>query len=125
MPLFADVPETALRQIASHAELWLVGSGTDLIRQGEPADAVYLIQAVHAQVVVKTAEGAEDVVDTIGPGEPAGELGLLAGMRRSATVRTVEPVVAVVLRADAFLAAMQQTSFAQRQQCGWHVAWAR
>lgn len=113
VPLLGDLPDGDLADLAAHAELRHFENGAELMRQGDAADALYVIQAGQAAVVVQTRDGNEQVIDTIGPGKPAGELGLLTGGARSATVRAIGSVVALVLPRDAFLAAMERRGFAQ------------
>jgi len=107
------LPDADLAALAATAELRHYEDQAALMRQGDVADALYIIQAGSTDVVVLTREGKEQVIDTIGAGEPAGELGLLIGERRTATVRAKGPVEAVVLPRGAFLAAMERGGVAQ------------
>jgi thiosulfate dehydrogenase (quinone) large subunit len=113
VPLLGDLPDEDLAELAARSELRHFEDGAVLMRQGDTADALYLIQAGQAAVVVQTRDGHEQVIDHIGPGKPAGELGLLTGGARSATVRAIGSVVALVLPRDAFVAAMERRGFAQ------------
>jgi NADH dehydrogenase len=70
--------------------------GQAIIRQGELADAFYVI--VRGTVdVVREQNGQETPLAQLGAGDSFGELGLLQRRRRSATVRAVEPVDVIVL----------------------------
>jgi thiosulfate dehydrogenase [quinone] large subunit len=114
VPLLRDLPDEDLAAFASQTELRHFDDGVALMRQGEPADALYIVQAGRTDVVVTTRDGGEQLLDHIGPGEPAGELGLLTGAPRTATVRAVGSVAALVLPREAFLAAMEGHGFAQQ-----------
>jgi len=113
VPLLRDLPEEDLTAFAAQAELRHFDDGTVLLRQGDPAEALYVIQAGRIDVVVIGRDGSEQLIDQIGPGEPAGELGLLTGAPRTATVRAVGSVAALVLPREAFLVAMERRGFAQ------------
>jgi len=112
--LFASLSDADLAPLAEHVQTRHFSPGDVLIQQGDPADALYLIQSGRADVTVRSPRGKEQVLDTIGPGEPAGELGLMTGGTRTATVRAVEPVDALELRREAFMDVMDRPEFAQR-----------
>lgn len=114
MPLFAELTDDDLAALAEQVTPRQFNTGEVLIRQGDPADALFMLQSGRAQVIVKSPRGQEQVIDSIGPGEPVGELGLLTGGTRTASVRAVEPVVALELRRDAFTSVLDRRDFAQR-----------
>ena len=114
VPLFADMSDEDLNVLAEKLELWRFEAGAELVHQGDAPDALYIIQAGRAEAVVAARDGSLKVVESIGPGEPVGELGLITGEPRTATVRAVEPIVALVLQRDAFSAAMERQGFAQQ-----------
>jgi NADH:ubiquinone reductase (H+-translocating) len=70
--------------------------GQDIIRQGDLADAFYVIVRGEAQVV-REEDGCENVLARLGAGDSFGELGLLRNQRRSATVRALGPVDVLAL----------------------------
>jgi thiosulfate dehydrogenase (quinone) large subunit len=112
--LFADLPDEDLGALAAEAERRQFPVGAILMRQGDPADVLYLIETGRAEVVITPRTSEERVVGHVGPGDPVGELGLLTGEPRTATVRAVEPVVALALPRGAFAAAMERRGFAQQ-----------
>jgi ATP-binding cassette subfamily B protein len=67
-------------------------AGATIVREGEPADALYVLDAGRAEVVKAGPKGDEIALATLGPGETFGEMGLLRDAVRTATVRAVEPV---------------------------------
>ena len=79
------VPAALLRQVMEQLEERSVPSGTVVVREGEPADAFYIVREGMLQAV-KRDNGTERIVNAIGPGEFFGELGLMNGTARSATV---------------------------------------
>jgi NADH dehydrogenase len=70
--------------------------GQAIIRQGELADAFYVIVRGTVEVV-REENGQETALARLGAGDSFGEVGLLQHRRRSATVRAVEPVDVIAL----------------------------
>ncbi|CAN5154609.1 ATP-binding protein [soil metagenome] len=75
----------ALRRSGREVE---VAAGTVVLREGAPAEALYLVLEGRLEVRKGSADG-ESVVGAIGPGEVFGEMALLAGRPRFAGVRAV------------------------------------
>ena len=70
--------------------------GDVIVRQGEVADAFYLMSSGEAEVL-RLSERGDEVIGTMGPGQFFGELGLLMGAARTATVRAKTEVEVFVL----------------------------
>jgi len=81
VPLFAELPESDLMRIAARARLEDVTAGTEVIREGTPSDALYVVDRGELAV---TKRG--HALNTCGPGDLLGELGVLEGRPRTATV---------------------------------------
>ena len=81
VPLFAELPEPDLLRIAARARLVDVAAGTEIIREGTPPDALYLVERGELAV---TKRG--HALNTCGPGDLLGELGVLEDRPRTATV---------------------------------------
>ena len=62
-------------------------AGATVIRQGEPADAFFVIRKGQVAVSHHRGDGTEATVAELGPGQFFGEIGLLQGRPRTATVR--------------------------------------
>ena len=71
-------------------------TGQTIIRQGELADAFYVVVRGTVEVV-REENGQETRLALLGDGESFGELGLLQHRRRAATVRAIEPVDVIAL----------------------------
>lgn len=80
-------------------------AGTEVVREGEVAEAMYLVES--GSLSVRTA-GAPALPDVEGGGF-FGEIGLLLGRPRTATVATRTPSVLWRLAADDFTAALQDS----------------
>lgn len=74
-----------------------------VVRQGEPADALYLVESGSLVVRYTTASGDCVTLAVLGPGDVFGELGvLLDGHERTASTEAVDDVVVRVLGRDDF-----------------------
>jgi CRP-like cAMP-binding protein len=83
----------------SDRQAWLDASaaralrrGQALARQGEPADALYLVESGALKLVQVTPEGHELIVRFVGPGEPFGGVVALDGASYPVTALAVEPM---------------------------------
>jgi CRP/FNR family transcriptional regulator, cyclic AMP receptor protein len=92
IPLFKDVPEDELAQIAGFAQEVTVDGGRELVREGDFSYEFMLIEEGEAEV---TRHG-EHLAD-LGPGDFFGEMGLLEKTLRNATVTAKTPMKLVTL----------------------------
>lgn len=86
--------------LASGAQPFKVAPGEYLTREGEPAKAFYLIQSGQVEVVTRTANLGETVVQTVGPGEVVGWSWLLPPYRWQFNGRAVDTVQGIALDAE-------------------------
>jgi ATP-binding cassette subfamily B protein len=77
------------------------GFGDLVVREGEEADAFYVLVSGHARVVKQTSAG-EVVLNVVRPGDSFGEMALLENTRRTATVRASDDTHALKLDRAAF-----------------------
>ena len=83
--ILATLDEARLEQLRSHLRLTRIRQWQIVLKQGDPADGMYLI--IGGEVRVRLlARGAETIVATLGPGEFFGELSLFDQGSRSADV---------------------------------------
>lgn len=87
IPLFQDVPDVALRKVATFAELESHPEGAAVVKEGGYANDFYAIEDGTAKV---EREG-QHLAD-LGPGDVFGEQALLEGEQRSATVTATSPM---------------------------------
>ncbi len=91
-PVFADLPRAMLERVAALAESVSLGRGEWLFREGEPADAVYLVRVGHLEVlrsVESDTASTHEAINTLTRGAVLGELALLSSSTRSASVRAL------------------------------------
>ena len=79
-------------------------AGAEIIEEGEPATAIYWIERGAVEILKSDERGRERIVAQLGPGQYFGELAATLGVRRTATVRAIEPTVTTVLGLDGFRA---------------------
>lgn len=97
VPFFRALPPRELAAIASRLRRRSVKKGALLFREGERADAMFLIESGELEVMHGLSERPVAVLTA---GSFAGELGLLLGEPRSATLRAAAPTRMWVLNRD-------------------------
>jgi CRP-like cAMP-binding protein/Zn-dependent protease len=91
LPMFQDVPEEVLSDLAGRVRLRSYARGQAAVRQGERAEAFYVVRRGTFHAIEEDPEtGDERILRTMGRGESFGELGLLESQPRAATVRAAE-----------------------------------
>lgn len=89
VPLLAELPGTRLNALAVRMDREELGPGTTIVREGEPGDRFFVLLSGMAQVQ-QEALGQRRVLK---PGDTFGEVALAMGVPRTASVRSVTPVV--------------------------------
>ena len=91
-PLFEDVPDEELAQIAGFAQEVNVEAGRELVREGDFSYEFMVIEEGEAEV---TRHGEH--VNDLGSGDFFGEMGLLEKTLRNATVTAKTPMKLITL----------------------------
>jgi NTE family protein len=91
--LFSELAATDRETLAAEIETHALKRGDVLVRQGDAADALYIVVSGRFAV---TLEGRRDAVSEIGPDQPVGEIAFLTGGTRTATVTALRD--SIVLR---------------------------
>src|SRR5512143_2607660 len=66
IPFFADLPDSDLDWLSTRAEPMEIASGADLIREGEPGDAAYIVLDGEFEVVKRSSR--RDIVISVREG---------------------------------------------------------
>jgi MFS family permease len=103
--LFADVRSGAVEQLAGSATFVDVEEGTVVVREGEAADAFYVVDS---GTYAATASGSDRVLSTMGPGTYFGEIGLIEAIPRTATVTASEGGRLLQVEGQDFVEALTQ-----------------
>jgi CRP-like cAMP-binding protein/Zn-dependent protease len=91
LPMFEDLGEDVLSDLAGRVRLRAMSVGQPVVRQGERAEAFFVVRTGTLQVVEEDSRtGNERVIRILGRGESFGELALVRAAPRSATVRALE-----------------------------------
>ena len=106
IPLFADMPLSAMKAFFHVCEDRTFQGGERLIEQGRPGMALFVIRS--GQVVVQRVEGEQTTeITTLGPGDYVGEMSLVDGAPTSARVVAKGTVKAFEISRDRFLRFLQ------------------
>lgn len=87
LPLFASMPREVRALVAHAFERRRYEFGQEVVVEGDPADAFYVVTSGRLRVVKRDDEGEEVVVNSVGAGDAFGEVALLERSTRTATVR--------------------------------------
>jgi CRP-like cAMP-binding protein len=109
IPLFTGLPTARLKLIAYTAEVVEFAPGETIVRQGDPADAVYIVTEGEAEVLLLDADGNELMVATMGRHSLFGETAVIGKGRRTATVRARDRVITFKISAEVFLDLVRQS----------------
>ena len=91
-PVLRHAPRAVIERIAANIAVETCSVGVDVITQGDVPDDFYAVVSGRLGVYSVDDAGAE-LINELGHGDGFGEIGLLEGVPRTATVRTLEPVV--------------------------------
>ena len=106
-PLFRALKPEHLPQIVKLAELLRFEDEETIIREGDAADAFFLL--IEGQASIRVAKGSESLeIGRIAPPSSIGEVGLLLGEARTATAVALGSVLALEFSAKAFEAMFQK-----------------
>lgn len=123
LEVFSGSPRPVLERLALAAVEQDVPTGAEIITEGEPADAFWVLAAGSLQVETRGADGAPRPLPPVSAPGYVGELGLLHGTPRTATVRAGERATLYRIDGQAFLAALEAapptTAFVQLTGLRW------
>ena len=113
--LFGAADDTAIETLVHVLRIRRFRRGETIFHQGDPGDALFVLNSGSVKVVLPSDEGAEPaIVAILGPGEFFGELAILDGAPHSATIVAVEATETLVLHRDAFLSLIDSDSGLRR-----------
>jgi CRP/FNR family cyclic AMP-dependent transcriptional regulator len=106
-PLLAPLNDAERTALLGATRRRTFAKGEVLFHEGDPADALHLVEAGHLAVRVTTPDGERATINVLSPGDIVGELSLLedqASGHRSATVTALEATQTRALTGTAFQA---------------------
>lgn len=107
VPLFSSFSDQQLACLLPAVQHRRFPRGSYVIRAGEETDALYIILAGRAKVLIPDDSGNEVILSVIGPNEFFGEMGLLDDQPRSASVETMESCEMLRITRSAFLSCLK------------------
>jgi predicted acylesterase/phospholipase RssA/CRP-like cAMP-binding protein len=108
VPVFGSLDDAARLELAGQLEPVHVPAGEVVLRQGDPADGLFLLVSGRLRVSV-AAGGAERVLYDLARGAIIGEMALLSDRPRAATVRAVRDSDLLVLRVSSFMSLVERS----------------
>jgi CRP-like cAMP-binding protein/predicted MFS family arabinose efflux permease len=109
LDIFAAASQPVLERLAKEATELVLEPGTTVLRQGDNADALYVLAEGQVEVTARRERGRkEHHIRFMTAPSYVGEIGLLQGISRTATVTAVEPCRVWRIDADAFFEAVTQ-----------------
>lgn len=90
-PLFEGLSDAEAAALSTFVEGVAVEPGAVIVRQGDVADALYVVESGEVEVRLRSASGDSTPVATIGAGAYFGEIGILTDRPRMADVVALEP----------------------------------
>ena len=101
VPIFADLSPEDLELVANIAREEWYPQNTVIIQQGEEGNVMFVIVEGHLDVV-RTVNGAEQVLAQRGPGDFVGEMAVIESAPRLATLRTQTDVRVLAIDGETF-----------------------
>jgi HlyB family type I secretion system ABC transporter len=102
LPLLEFLPAEVRGRVAARFERVTYPFGAVIVREGDPADALYVLVSGRVRVVKRGDTGEDVPLDMLRAGDAFGEMALLERTARTATVRASSDVEALRLDRAAF-----------------------
>ena len=101
LPIFAPMSLAGLEHVATRMTETSYGAGTEIIREGDPGEAFFVVIDGTSEVIERGQHQAD-----LGPAASFGEIALIRGIACPATVRATTDVSAYRLPSSDFLTAV-------------------
>jgi len=99
--MFKNIPERILQKIIDTTFVREYPPGVSIVKQGDPADAFYLILEGSCEVIMEI-DGSPREIGMLNKNDVFGEIGLLEDVLRTASIQSITPVQALVLKKQDF-----------------------
>src|SRR3984893_8347677 len=107
VPLFSSLDSKATAELGEYLTIHDYPKSAMIFRNGDPGDAMYLIDIGKVRISLTDADGADVTLAELGPGDFFGEMAMLDGQGRSANAIATEDARVAKLTRDDFLSFMQ------------------
>lgn len=112
---FNSMNEWRLRELAGRLKPMTFNAGAEILRQGEPGGAAYLLRTGRLEVLMSEPGGQQRRICSLGPGALVGEGALLTDAPRNATVRCTEPCELLAMQRADLLELMASNTTASQE----------
>lgn len=102
VPILRELPQDFIDRLRNRVELVSYSPGEVICRQGDVADAFFLVRMGHVKVFEAYADGQNLVLSYLSRGQYFGEMGLLGGGERTASCSALDHVELVRIGKDDF-----------------------
>jgi MFS family permease len=106
LEIFATASRPLLERVVNSAAEIPFSAGTPIVREGEAADALYVLVSGEVEVTASGELGAERVIRTMSAPSYFGEIGVLEHIPRTATVRALSDCRCERIEGEALLDAL-------------------
>jgi CRP/FNR family transcriptional regulator/CRP/FNR family cyclic AMP-dependent transcriptional regulator len=103
VPLFSDLDESELEQLASLCRHRSISKGNVIFYEDDPGTSCYIIVSGKVKIVVNADDGREHILGVLQDNDFFGEMSLIDGEPRSASAVVVEDVQMLTIQRDEFL----------------------
>jgi CRP/FNR family cyclic AMP-dependent transcriptional regulator len=100
--IFKDLDKNELEIVHKHVFEQSVKKDSVLFAEGMPGELLYIIMSGRVEIIKKTKDNEKIVLATMGVNEIVGEMSLIDSEPRSATGRTSEDSVLLVIKKQSF-----------------------
>ena len=110
IPMLANMPTNKLKLLAFASDRVSYPAGEILFRQGDDADAAYIVISGNADVLVSADGGSkESKVAELGPNSFVGDMAILCDIPRTATVQANEGLDALRIKKEHMMDMMRDS----------------
>ena len=107
VPLFSSLDSKATAELGEYLTIHDYPRSATIFRNGDPGDAMYLIDVGKVRISITDADGAVVTLAELGPGDFFGEMAMLDGQGRSANAIAIDDARLAKLTRDDFLSFMR------------------
>src|SRR5437870_12930980 len=90
VPLFASLDSKATAELGEYLTIHDYPKSATIFRNGDPGDAMYLIDVGKVRISVTAADGHAATLAELGPGGCSGEMSIIDGHGRSANATATD-----------------------------------
>lgn len=103
VPIFSDLPEETLEQIAQVGVRKTFSKGSIILMEEDESGALFIIVEGKVKVTRTSSDGREVILNILNDSDIFGEMALLDGLTRSATVTALENSELFIIQRNQFL----------------------